>query len=91
MLEPTGYVRRLDELGRLVLPKELRSRFAIAAGDSVAIWLDGDQVVLVRHMDTCALCGNHQDLILFKGKPVCRACRLEAATSSQSLPDASAG
>lgn len=91
MLEPTGFVRRVDELGRLVLPKELRDRFGIADGDSVGIWLDGDQVVLVRHMDTCALCGGHEGLTAFKGKPVCRGCRLEAAASRRSLPDGSAG
>lgn len=78
-MEPTGYVRRVDELGRVVVPKELRRRFGIADGDAVEIWLDGDQVVLTKHVEICVICGGQEDLTPFKGKMVCRACRVGAA------------
>lgn len=79
MLETTGLVRRVDEMGRMVLPKELRDRLGIADGDSVEIWLDGDQVVLVKHIEACVFCGGQEDLVLFKGRQVCRPCRLGAS------------
>lgn len=79
MLEPTGFIRRVDDLGRVVLPKELRNRFGIADGDALEIWLDGQQVVLVRHLETCVFCGGHEHLAAFKGKTVCLQCRLEVA------------
>lgn len=78
MLETTGFVRRVDELGRLVLPKELRRRLGITDGDSVEIWIDGDQVVLVKHLETCVFCGGQESLTAFKGKRVCGPCRLAA-------------
>ena len=78
MLEPTGFVRRVDELGRVVLPKELRDRFGIVDGDPVEIWVDGDQVVLAKHLETCVFCGSTDKLVAFKGKRVCGPCRLAA-------------
>ena len=79
MLVTTGFVRRVDEMGRMVLPKELRRLLGIAAGDSVEIWIDGEQVVLVKHLETCVFCGGHENLAAFKGKRVCRQCRLAAS------------
>lgn len=79
MLKPTGDIRRVDPLGRLVLPVELRRRFEIADGDAVEIWVDGDQVVLVKHLETCVFCGGQENLAAFKGKRVCRPCQVEAA------------
>ncbi len=64
-MEPTGYVRRVDELGRVVLPKELRDRFGIVEGDSI---------VLVKHGPQCVFCGSREGLVEFKGKRVCRSC-----------------
>ncbi len=79
MLEPTGFVRRVDELGRVVLPKELRGRFGIVDGDAVEIWVQDDQVMLAKHIETCVFCGGQENLAAFKGKRVCRPCQVEAA------------
>lgn len=78
-MEPTGYVRRVDELGRVVVPKELRDRFGIADGDQVEIWVDRDQVVLAKHVEMCVLCGSRDELVEFKGKRVCGSCRSGAS------------
>ncbi|MHB1841844.1 MAG: AbrB/MazE/SpoVT family DNA-binding domain-containing protein [Sulfobacillus sp.] len=79
MLKPTGDIRRVDRLGRMVLPKELRDRLGIADGDAVQIWVDGDQVMLAKHIETCVFCGGQENLAAFKGKRVCRPCQVEAA------------
>lgn len=78
MLKPTGDIRRVDQLGRLVLPVELRRRFEIADADRVEIWVDGDQVVLAKHLETCVFCDGQESLTAFKGKRVCGPCRLAA-------------
>ena len=82
MLETTGFVRRVDELGRVVLPKELRRRLGIADGDSVEISIDGDQVVLVRHIEACVFCGGQEGLMPFRGRQGCRLCMKGTPTSS---------
>ena len=82
MLEPTGFVRRVDILGRLVLPKELRDHCKIADGDGVEIWVHGDQVMLAKHLETCVFCGSRDGLSVFRAKSVCAPCRLKSPASS---------
>lgn len=70
----------VDELGRIVLPKELRVSMDISKkGDSVEIFIDDDKIVLKKYQPACIFCGNADDVVYMKGKLVCRACVKELA------------
>ena len=74
-MKDTGIVRAVDELGRVVLPKELRRTMNISAKDPLSIAVDGDAIILRKYEPDCVFCGSTKDLIQYKGKTVCKACR----------------
>ena len=76
-MKSTGIVRKVDELGRIVLPIELRRTLDIAEKDSLEIYVDGDQIVLKKYPPSCIFCGNAKDIIHYKGKNVCSDCAHE--------------
>ena len=80
-MKSTGVVRKVDELGRIVLPIELRKLMDINVKDSLEIFTDGDSVVLRKYMPACVFCADASDVIYFNGKRVCRKC-LEQLKSS---------
>ena len=73
-MKSTGIVRKVDELGRIVLPIELRRTLDIAERDELEIYLDDDKVILKKYEPSCIFCGNADDVVFFGGKRVCRAC-----------------
>ena len=73
-MRATGIVRRVDELGRIVIPIELRRELEIAPRDPIEIWVDGDQTVLRKYRPGCIFCGKPEDMGEFMGKNVCRRC-----------------
>lgn len=73
-MKSTGIVRKVDELGRIVLPIELRRVFDIAEKDSLEIYVDGDSIILKKYEPACVFCGNAKDVFVFKGKNVCPDC-----------------
>ena len=73
-MKSTGIVRKVDELGRVVLPIELRRTLGIAEKDSMEIYVDGSSVILKKYEPACIFCGNAKDVQVFKGKNVCGAC-----------------
>lgn len=73
-MEDTGIVRRVDSLGRIVIPMELRRTLGINVKDPMAIMVDGDRVILQKHRDVCALCGDPNDIAQVKGRSVCGDC-----------------
>ncbi len=73
-MKSTGIIRRVDELGRIVIPIELRNNLKIAIKDPVEIYSDGNTIVLKRHEDTCVFCGSSKNLVPFKDKLVCQKC-----------------
>jgi len=73
-MKSTGVVRKIDELGRIVLPSELRRVFGIREGDELEISVDGERVILQKRQDVCLFCGNENPNIQFKGRFVCGAC-----------------
>ena len=77
MLKSTGIVKKIDELGRIVIPKELRRAFAIEEGDSLEIFVDGERVILRKYQPGCQFCGGFEELIVHEGKNVCRHCLKE--------------
>lgn len=73
-MKTTGIVRKLDELGRIVLPIELRRTLDIAERDELEICLDGDKIVLKKYEPACVFCGDAGELVSYRGKNVCAKC-----------------
>lgn len=73
-MKSTGIVRRVDELGRIVLPIELRRTLNIAEKDSLEIYVDGSSIMLKKYQPACIFCGDAKNVINFKGKNICPAC-----------------
>ena len=73
-MNDTGIVRRVDDLGRIVIPMELRRTLGINVKDPMAIFVEDDKIILEKHKDVCALCGNPEGVSEFKGRPICNTC-----------------
>ena len=73
-MKSTGIVREIDELGRIVVPKEFRKKLGIAAKDPVEISCEGDRIVLTKYHPVCHFCGSTQNISEFKGKSICDEC-----------------
>ena len=73
-MKATGIVRNIDELGRIVIPKELRNRMDMPEGSSVEICVENDKIVLSRYYDGCIFCSGKDELIELRGKTICKAC-----------------
>lgn len=73
-MKATGIVRKVDELGRIVLPMELRRTLNIQKEDPVEIFVDDDKIVLRKYEPACVFCGNAKDVQVIKGKNVCKNC-----------------
>lgn len=83
-MKSTGIVRRVDELGRVVIPIEIRNKFGIAEKDPIEIYVDGSSIVLKKYQPNCIFCGGTKKLVEYKGKLVCSACskKIEEALAS---------
>lgn len=73
-MKSTGIVRKVDELGRVVLPIELRRNLNIAEKDSMEIYVDDDTIILRKYQPACIFCDNASDIVTYKGKNVCKNC-----------------
>lgn len=73
-MKSTGIVRRVDELGRIVIPKEIRSTYDICEKDALEIFVENDSIILRKYEPACIFCGNARDITIFKGKNVCSGC-----------------
>ena len=73
-MKSTGIVRRIDELGRIVLPSELRKSLGIDVKDSLEIYTSGDSVILKKYLPSCVFCGEANDITIFKNKNICKNC-----------------
>jgi AbrB family transcriptional regulator, transcriptional pleiotropic regulator of transition state genes len=74
-MHDTGIVRRVDDLGRIVIPMELRRTLGIKVKDPMAIFVEGDRIILTKHKDACAICGAADvDTVDVKGRAVCFDC-----------------
>ena len=76
-MKSTGIVRKVDELGRIVLPIEMRRNLDIAEKDPVEIYVEGDSVILRKYHAACVFCDSVKDITEFKGRNVCAACLAE--------------
>ncbi|MFZ5988042.1 MAG: AbrB/MazE/SpoVT family DNA-binding domain-containing protein [Bacillota bacterium] len=73
-MKSTGIVRKVDELGRIVLPMELRRTLEIEEKDPIEFFVDGASVVLKKYQPYCIFCKNATDVENYKGKNVCKSC-----------------
>lgn len=73
-MKSTGVVRRLDELGRIVIPIELRRTLGLADRECLEIFTEGGQIILQKYQPACIFCGEAKDVINYKGKNVCKCC-----------------
>jgi len=76
-MKSTGIVRRIDNLGRVVLPIELRRIFDIDKEDPVEIFVDDNYIMLKKYQPACIFCNDAKDVINFKGKNICQKCLAE--------------
>lgn len=67
-MKSTGIVRRVDELGRVVIPIELRNKFGIAEKDPIEIYVDGSSIILKKYEPNCVFCGSSKKLVDYTGR-----------------------
>lgn len=73
-MKSTGIVRKVDELGRIVLPIELRRILDIAERDELEIYMENDRIILQKYEPSCVFCASAQGLQTYKGKNICQNC-----------------
>lgn len=73
-MKSTGVIRRLDELGRIVIPMELRNKYNIKEKDPIEIFVDGSSIVLRKFEPNCIFCGSSKNLLVFEEKVICEKC-----------------
>jgi transcriptional pleiotropic regulator of transition state genes len=76
-MKSTGVVRKVDELGRIVLPIELRRTLNIAEKDSLEIYVEEDSIILKKYETSCIFCGESRNIVPYKGKNICSNCLQE--------------
>lgn len=76
-MKSTGIVRKIDELGRIVIPIELRRNLDIDIRDSLEIFVDNESIILRKYTPACIFCGQAKDADTFKGKKICPSCKEE--------------
>ena len=73
-MKSTGILRNIDNMGRLVLPIELRKLLKLEIRDPVEIFTEGNQIILRKYAPSCTFCQNTEDLVSFKGQNICAKC-----------------
>ena len=74
-MKATGIIRRVDELGRVVIPIEIRNKFDIVEKDPIEIFVEGSSIVLKKCISSCIFCGNSKNLIEYKDTLICNKCQ----------------
>ena len=78
-MKSTGIIRKVDDLGRIVLPIELRRTLDIAERDELEIFMEDDRIVLKKYEPACVFCSSEQGLISYRGKNICQECAKKIA------------
>ncbi|ACB83641.1 AbrB/MazE/SpoVT family DNA-binding domain-containing protein [Natranaerobius thermophilus] len=75
-MKSTGLVRRVDELGRIVIPIELRRNLGIEQKDALEIFIEGEQIILKKYEPACLFCGtaDEEEMVRYKSKNICKHC-----------------
>lgn len=78
-MKSTGIVRKIDDLGRMVIPIELRKTMNINKKDPMEIFVDGNKIILRKYEPACIFCGNVDDIVEFEGRTICGSCKEKIA------------
>ncbi len=81
-MKPVGIVRKVDQLGRIVLPKSLRKRYLMNEGDPVEILVQGDHIILERYKPKCVFCSNQENVIEYNTRYICNDCLIDMKQAS---------
>ena len=73
-MKATGIVRKVDELGRVVIPIELRNKFGITEKDPMEIYVEGSCIILKKYEPNCIFCGSPKKLLNYEDKKICEKC-----------------
>ncbi len=73
-MKATGIVRKIDALGRVVIPKEMRDKMFIEDGDPLEIYVQDESIIIKKFAAVCIFCGARENLSEFRGRPICSAC-----------------
>lgn len=73
-MKPIGVVRKVDQLGRIVLPKSLRRRYEMNEGDPVEILVQGDHIILEKYKPRCLFCGSDEQVGEYRNRNICNGC-----------------
>lgn len=73
-MKSTGIVRKVDALGRVVIPKELRTTLYIDINNSLEIFTEDDKIILRKYEPSCIFCGQAKNVTSFRNKNICRSC-----------------
>jgi transcriptional pleiotropic regulator of transition state genes len=73
-MKSTGIVRKVDELGRIVIPIELRRTLGIEEKDSLEIYVDGERIILKKYEPACVFCHDADNIVNYEGKRICQSC-----------------
>lgn len=84
-MKSTGIVRKVDELGRVVIPIELRRTLGIEEKDALEIYVDNEKIILKKYEPACVFCGNASNVQHYRGKLVCRDCALAMFESAKAM------
>lgn len=76
-MKSSGITRRIDELGRVVIPVEMRRALDIGDREALEISVESDGIMLRRAHVGCVFCNSNKDMSLFHGKSVCSKCMQE--------------
>ncbi len=75
MIKSTGIIRKVDELGRIVIPMELRTKLGIQEKDPLEIFVDGSSIILKKYNPNCIFCGSSKDLLAYNDHLICTKCK----------------
>lgn len=81
----TGLVRKIDDLGRVVIPAEIRRIMGIGEKNPIEIYIEFDKIILKKYEQTCTFCGTSEDLRSYQGKIVCKKCTEEVYKNIQTV------
>ncbi|MDR2457510.1 MAG: AbrB/MazE/SpoVT family DNA-binding domain-containing protein [Clostridiales Family XIII bacterium] len=73
-MKAVGIVRKVDLLGRVVIPAEIRRTLNVEVNDPMEIFMDNDKIVLRKYSPNCIFCGSDKDMSMISGRPVCKKC-----------------
>ncbi len=78
-MQATGIVRKIDELGRVVLPVEIRQKLDVGAKDSLEFYWHENLLIIKKHEPACTFCGEADGIVIYEGKNICTKCREKIA------------